>query len=204
MILRYQANAKELTIPPKQVLRYAGQGTQAPSADLLQLLSSCKMEFLDCASCRAAGLEVEITREEDTLLLGSLSVTSKSLSEHLVGCDRGILFCATLGGGLERLFLRYGKTSPARALLLDAIGSAAIEEWCDRLEEGWTREAALRGLVLQERFSPGYGDLPLAYQAELLALLCAAQTTGVSATSGMMLVPKKSVTAIIGLKKEEI
>ena len=191
MILRYQANASEIPIPPKEALRYAGQGAGAPSVEVDRLFSSCLAEFESCAAYRAAALEIEVVQEEGELRLGPLRATSQSLAVHLAGCNKALLFCATVGGELDRLLLRYGKTQPGRALMLDAIGSAAVEAWCDKLTEN------------RPRFSPGYGDFPLRHQRDILALLLAAQTTGITMTSSQMLVPQKSVAAIIGLRLGE-
>jgi len=200
MILRYQAAAAEIEISIKEALRYAGQGSETPSEEIARLFASCLDEFLTCAAYRAASLEVELTQVEDEIRLGSFCVKSKSLSAHLLGCNRAILFCATIGGTLDRLLLRYGRAKPSRTLLLDAIGSAAIEAWCDRLATAWAREMQPRALSLTSRFSPGYGDFPIWHQKALLSLLSAAQTVGVSATKSYMLVPQKSVTAVIGQK----
>ena len=48
------------------------------------------------------------------------------------------------------------------------------------------------------RFSPGYGDFPVAYQPDMLRLT-RADRLGMAATGGNMLAPVKSVTAVIGL-----
>ena len=49
------------------------------------------------------------------------------------------------------------------------------------------------------RYSPGYGDLPLEVQGELLALLDAPRRVGLCATESHLLTPRKSVTAILGI-----
>jgi len=196
MIMRYQSASAEIELSKKTALRYAGQGMGLPSEEVARLFFSCLDEFLACAAYRAASLELELTQEGNEIRLGPLCVKSESFSAHLTGCDRAILFCATVGGELDRLLLRYGRTKPSRALMLDAIGSAAIEAWCDRLATSWESRAA----ALRPRFSPGYGDFPIEHQKALLSLLCAAQTVGVSATESHMLAPQKSVTAVVGLK----
>ena len=56
----------------------------------------------------------------------------------------------------------------------------------------------MQGLVRRWRFSPGYGDWPIQAQPEMLRL-AKAHEIGISLTSSLMLTPRKSVTAIIGL-----
>jgi hypothetical protein len=55
------------------------------------------------------------------------------------------------------------------------------------------------GLTITRRFSPGYGDLPLDIQPALLAVLDAERRIGLTCTQSLILLPRKSVTALIGL-----
>ena len=55
------------------------------------------------------------------------------------------------------------------------------------------------GLHRTDRFSPGYGDLPLELQAPLCAALDAQRRIGLTVTPSFLLNPTKSVTAVIGL-----
>ena len=85
----------------------------------------------------------------------------------------------------------------ARAVMLDACGSALVESGCNAAEE----ELAARfpGRYLTDRFSPGYGDLPLALQPAICAALDAGRRVGVQVTDSFLMNPSKSVTAVIGL-----
>ena len=85
----------------------------------------------------------------------------------------------------------------ARAVILDACGSALVEACCDGLE----REIASRypGRYLTDRFSPGYGDLPLETQDAICTALDAERRLGVQVRSSHLMNPSKSVTAVIGL-----
>ena len=94
--------------------------------------------------------------------------------------------------------LRAGQArSMARAAMLDACGSAWVEAGCDEAE----KEIAARfpGLHLTDRFSPGYGDLPLAMQKDICAVLDAPRRLGVQVTDSFLMNPSKSVTAVVGL-----
>ena len=83
------------------------------------------------------------------------------------------------------------------ALLLDALGSAWVEAGCDEAE----KELAGRfpGMHLTDRFSPGYGDLPLRIQPDVLAAADATRRLGVQVTESCLMIPQKTVTAVIGL-----
>ena len=75
-----------------------------------------------------------------------------------------------------------------------------IEKWMDETEDEIRKELA-PGESLVSRYSPGYGDFPLAAQRTLLALLDAPRRAGVSLTDSLLMVPSKSVSAVIGVKK---
>ena len=100
-----------------------------------------------------------------------------------------------MGPGLDRLLLRYGRTSPASALLLEGIGAERVEALLASLD-GRLREDFG---TLTRRFSPGYGDLPLSLQGELFSLLDCERRLGLTLNASLLMTPKKSVTAILGL-----
>jgi hypothetical protein len=85
----------------------------------------------------------------------------------------------------------------AGAALLDACGSVLVEEACDRAEEALRQQHP--GLYLTDRFSPGYGDLPLSVQPDLLRALDGTRLAGVWLTDTCLMNPSKTVTAIVGL-----
>jgi hypothetical protein len=55
------------------------------------------------------------------------------------------------------------------------------------------------GLYFTDRFSPGYGDLPLSLQPALTSLLDTSRQIGLTLTDSLILLPRKSVTAVLGL-----
>lgn len=134
------------------------------------------------------------------LAIGPLSVQSRRLADVLAGCDRAFIFAATLGTGVDALLRRYGATSAADLLIAQAAATALIEDLCDDCEAEIRREPSIG--LLRARFSPGYGDLPLAAQRPLLAILDATRRIGISLTSADQMVPSKSVTAIVGVASE--
>ena len=120
-----------------------------------------------------------------------------SLAKNREGCQKAILFAATLGTQIDRQRRRAAVTSPARALVLDAIGSAAIEAFCDQLCSEW--EEKYPDLRFRPRFSPGYGDLPLEFQKKLLEVLDSKRKAGIVLSDALLMIPQKSVSAIVGM-----
>ena len=87
------------------------------------------------------------------------------------------------------------------ALILDAAGSAAVENVCDNLCADLAAAFAPRHLT--DRFSPGYGDLPLNQQRWFFSLLDINRRLGVSLTESGLMVPQKTVTALVGVSDRE-
>lgn len=133
--------------------------------------------------------------------IGSL-LTGKSISEHLKGCDRAVIFAATLSVEADKLIRRAAVTDMAESLVIDSLCSAAVEQVCDIAEEEIFSQ--LKVGYRTWRFSPGYGDLPLSLQGDLLSALNAQRRIGLTVTESKLLVPSKSVTAVIGISEKPV
>ena len=107
-----------------------------------------------------------------------------------------ILFGATLGVEVETLLRRAQIRNMTDAVMLDSCASAVIENVCDNLCADLEQEA---GGYLTDRFSPGYGDMPFSQQPELCRALELQKRIGVSLSDGGMMIPQKSVTALMGV-----
>ena len=130
-------------------------------------------------------------READLLLTGKLAGTM------LARCDRAAVLACTLGAEFDSLLRREQVRDMAKAAMLNACGSALVEEGCNEAE----REIGARfpNLFRTDRFSPGYGDLPLSLQPALCAALDTQRRLGLYVSDSYLMNPAKSVTAIIGL-----
>lgn len=141
-----------------------------------------------------------LRRAEGVLAVEGLALPGAAIEKALEGCDAVYLFAATLGLGPDRLIARAQAAGQiARAMALQAGGAALIEAWCDEVNRALCARQAESGRFLRPRFSPGYGDLPLACQEGLFRLLGVQKHIGVTLTESLLMVPTKSVTAIIGI-----
>ena len=124
-------------------------------------------------------------------------LTGKLAQSMLAECDQAALLCCTLGAEFDRMLRAAQARDMADAVILDACGSAYAEAGCCEAEK---EIGALHpGLYLTDRFSPGYGDLPLSTQPALLEALNARRLLGVWAGETFLMNPVKTVTAVIGL-----
>ena len=100
---------------------------------------------------------------------------------------------------MDRRIARAKLGSPAKGLLMHAIGAQQVEGACDLLCRLLAKQFPDRQLT--DRFSPGYGDLPLTLQRDVMNALDCGRTVGITLTDSLLMTPSKSVTAIIGMKE---
>ena len=130
----------------------------------------------------------------------AISLRSEKLAYNLRGCGLAFAFVATLGPGPDRLVRRAEALGRmADAACLQAAAGEIADSYCDSVVEALARDPAAAGSMLRPRFSPGYGDVPLAVQRPLFAALDATRRIGVSLTEACLMVPTKSVSAFVGI-----
>ncbi len=179
----------------KEALRYAGSKTT--DAETKALLTSCLDEVWDKLCYRVCYCELEPDIKDDVCDFGAFKLKSKNLAGNLANCRSVVLFSATIGIEVDRLIFKYSRISPSKALMIQAIGAERIEALCDMFCADIKGET---GAVLHPRFSPGYGDLPITVQKDIISVLDAPKWIGVTLNDSMMMSPSKSVTAFVGIE----
>ena len=182
--------ARLTKIDPGEVLRYLGHRAP-PDGELLARVDALSGSLMKAARPRLVWRRLPLTPENDYLLAG------QDLRALLRDCEDVVLFAATLGAEVELLLRRTQLRDMAGALILDACADAAIENVCDNFCADLAE--AVAPAYLTDRFSPGYGDLPLAHQRVLFDALNVTRRIGVTLTEGGIMLPQKSVTAILGV-----
>ena len=184
-------------ISEREALRY--MGAREASDEVLSLLRDAIAEAGDCFSGRVCATECGVRIDGDTVDFGFASVESRDLAKALRGCDRALIFAATVGVEIDRLIAKHSRLSPARALALQALGAERIEAVCDAFCRSRADEYAKTSRTLRPRFSAGYGDLPLVFQREIFQLLDCPRRIGLTLNDSLLMSPTKSVTAIAGV-----
>ena len=190
-----------LTLPPvsrPEILRYAGARDESP--ELGVLLDEALTEALPLVTGRVCWVTVPLVRRDGISDLGFCSVSSTALHRNLDGCMEVVVFAATIGLGIDRLIARYGRISPSKALLFQAIGAERIEALCDAFCERIRQQACDSNLHSVPRFSPGYGDFPLDIQEDIIQALDCPRKIGLTLNESLLMSPSKSVTAVVGLR----
>lgn len=194
----------EVEIPIKEVQRYMGYHGIVDIAPEMQEKINKAIEHLGTQSHpRIISKEYRITVAEKTVTLHAenedVTFESEGLVRNLTGCCGAVLLAATIGPACDMLVRRASITSAADSAVYQAAGAAAIEAFLDDYNDKLKASYEARGLFLRPRFSPGYGDLKLEHQKDWFRLLDITKQIGIELTDSLLMVPTKSVTAIIGI-----
>lgn len=129
----------------------------------------------------------------------SVVLTGRDIFRHLKDARYCALLACTLGMASERTLRMLGSQHPLESAVYDAACSAYVEAAVGEMDELARADAAALGLSCNWRYSCGYGDCPLTAQPAILAALNAGRLIGLTCTPTNLLLPSKSVTAMIGL-----
>lgn len=189
------------TFPPppfdkKEIMRYAGCKTA--DSEISNLINTCVDEIKEKLVYKVCYRTLPVKIGGKRCEFGTFALYSKRLADTLSGCDEVILFAATVGVEIDRLITKYGRLSPSKAVIFQAIGAERIETLCNTFCADISKDTAI---TLTTRFSPGYGDLPLDSQREIFAVLDCNRKIGLTLNDSLLMSPTKSVTAFIGIKK---
>lgn len=204
MVIIETAKIGEIELSIAEVVRYLGYGKNNPDNQVLKKIEDCICEMKEKLSLRACYERLSLCSNDcGKLSFGNIKTDSQSLRKNLSGCDEIVVFAATIGVGADRIIQRNSVTSPSSAVVAQAVGTAFVEKWCDVLCDRIERREKEEGRFLRPRFSPGYGDFPLEMQKDIFGMLDCPKAIGVSLTDSLLMVPSKSVSAIVGVSKTD-
>ena len=186
-----------MTLNPEEALRYLGAGRDAP-AELRREVVNTAETLMNMVQprfvYRVFPLDRSPDESENFRLRGTeLVLSGKTAAVMLSQCHTAAVLLCTLGARFEAALRSAQARDMAKAVILDACGSAWVEAGCDAAE----LEIAARvpGQFLTDRFSPGYGDLPLSLQSGICTLLDGGRRLGVQVTESCLMNPSKTVSA---------
>jgi 5-methyltetrahydrofolate--homocysteine methyltransferase len=182
---------KEINIT--ETLYYLGFRGTVPETPIMTAIKKCETKLLDTINPQYVYKIADISEKSNPLLVGD------DIHDLLRDCQKTVFFCCTLGNSADRLIAYTGASDISDQLYTDALANAAIEQVCDMLQQRIASDYPEYEQTM--RFSPGYGDYPLALQPEILKFLDAKKRIGVIVTDSLLMTPTKSVSAVIGLKK---
>lgn len=187
-----------------EALRYMGYKDNIDIENIKPLLNQCEKNLLSQANYRYCYkvFDIEKNYNKVKILNTDLVLEGNSIYSHLEECNKVILMACTLSENVDRLINKLNITDMTASLITDAMASALIEQLCNSVEEEIRQTLDLKYITW--RFSPGYGDLPISVQNSFIKTINAHKLIGLTATNNNILLPRKSVTAIIGISDSPI
>jgi hypothetical protein len=193
-----------LRLDLKEILRRAGARDSVRvkpevKRSILELLASVEQNHL----LEPAMAYEFYTKEEvvgGRLSPGDGSIIDASLLSSLFpdAPEIAVAVC-TIGPGVETQATDYFTTGePLRGMLLDGIGSAAVDLLSQESCRFLAKNAYSRGYQASNPINPGMPGFPLTEQRWLLELV-PSREIGVTLTDSGIMVPRKSTSLVIGI-----
>ena len=193
-----------LSLKTREVLRregFRGQAKVRPKIKslILELVASVKKaHFLEPAMAYEIYSITELSPRQLSLE-GKVVMAGPLLPSLMPEAKELAVVVGTIGPKLEKQVTDYtNHDEPLRGMLLDGIGSAAVDSLSEEACKFITAEAQSRGYQTSSPISPGMPGLPITEQWQLFKMV-SAKEIGVSLTSSGLMVPRKSASMVIGL-----
>lgn len=188
----------------KEAARYLGYGQHEIDDKTLELMTQCESAILSDTRPKGIYRVFDITERQNGIYVEGTNIvlTGMSIRQHLKNCTKAALMAVTLSDAADRMIRTFQITDMAKAVIMDSMASVAVEQACNHLEKTISKD--LPEMYQTFRFGLGYGDLPIKLQKEFITILNADIIIGLHVNESSMLIPTKSVTAVIGLSPEPI
>ena len=203
--------ANLIDINKNEVLRYWEYKDQDISDNLKNTINECIEITKDKINPRYVLRIYPILRENKSLnrnevyIKGSnFKLKSKDLYTLLHSCNECIIMSATLGIEIEKEIRKYSYLELTKSIIIDACATTAIEEVCDLIQSEIEKDLNKQGKYITMRYSPGYGDLSIESNKEIINLLNSHKEIGLTITDSKIMIPRKSVVAIIGITSNQV
>ncbi len=193
-------NAQILKIDTAETRRYAGMRNTADFDDeMLESFCEDARLFLDV---KGIWQVYDYDGEKNFVMSDPVfEIKGDSIINHLKDCEKVVCLAVTVGDRIEQeVTAEFKNGGYACAMIMDAAATTAVEQAADSMEKVIAQEVAKEGFKTIWRYSPGYGDWSLNEQKNFFKI-SDAKEIGMRLSPMMMLMPRKSITAIIGLKK---
>lgn len=191
-----------------EALRYLGYHDVTPDERTMKLVDNASIKLLAHYEPRYIfGVYDIINNTPIQLSNCTLKLCGEDIKIHLNGCTRVVLTSVTISAEVDKLIRTTQIEDMTTGIIIDCCATALIEQVCNQVEEEIKADLAKNSdfpLYFTNRYSPGYGDLPLDIQGEFLKVIDAPKRIGLCASETNILTPRKSVTAIIGVATQPI
>ena len=195
-----------IEIDEKEVLRYLQYKNQEIKDDLSETIKECIKDTKEIINPRFIYRKYKIKKLKSSNSKGevylegaNLILQSDDIYNLLRECDECIIMSATLGLEIEKEIRKLTYTDLTKGIIIDACATTAIEEVCDIVQDSIEKQLLKKHKYITYRYSPGYGDLPIEKNVDINNIVNSQKEIGLTVTSSGIMIPRKSVVALIGV-----
>lgn len=187
-----------VTIDYAQVLRYLGtRGNQPVDHEITKLIKDSVLIGKSLLSPAAVIEHFPSQPAGEHLLLGD-SFYLPMVDPSLNYCNYCSVVAVTVGETIDqRIEKLFAKGEATQSVILDAVGTVAVEEAANRIVSFLSHQQRVKGLYPSVRLAPGYRGFPLHYLPKLLSI-AGGKETNISCNEHYQMKPVKSLCFIIG------
>ena len=123
-------------INKNEAARYLGYRDTLPDVETTKTILECEAELLKVIRPQYVYRIFDISFEDDGVhVLGTeLVLKGESIKNHLSGCKKAAIMCVTLSGEVDKILRTNEVNNMLRAIIMDALANAAVEQVCDEVE----------------------------------------------------------------------
>jgi len=184
-------------IPNEKIIRFLGYEISKAGEKTIAMIDALKEELISVSQPKYVYKEFDVLKSEHSVkVVGTdIIIHGKLIQNFLKNIDKIILMAATLGQQVDRFLIYTQKRSILEGTLADAIASAYVENLCDALQATLSQEYNING-----RISCGFHDFSIETQPDILKALDTPKAIGLYCNESLLMLPSKSVTAVMGVK----
>lgn len=205
-----QFNSKELVLDRREIYTLLGypNGKNPPTkvfTTLTELCGRAVQLFQPMYQYTVLPIQTIDHRSHTVTLEGNQVFHGEGIAEALRYSSYAAIFLVTLGHPVVEEIERLNRVDVSRGFFLDVLSSVAVENLAEQVHLEIARLLLDDGWFVGHRYSPGFCDWELTQQRVLFSLLNSSLLS-VQLTDHCMMIPRKSVSAIVGLgrKREEM
>lgn len=168
-------------------------------ADAIQSSVKLAYSLIKGKGCYRTFKIKEVSNVNDTVIIEESEhlFSGNNMVRLLKNCDYATLLVCTIGKEIAEKVDEFEKTSLSDAYYLDRIAAWMADYMAEYTGKAIETEITKSGYKPTFRYAAGYGDWELKAQAEIMGLT-EAHKIGVSITDSFIMIPRFSVSAVIG------
>lgn len=193
---------QQIRVNPGEIYALLGEAHGELEAFTKGLITNCISSCKEVLNPQGAYIWAEAQPADSKgqiLAEGNRFNTGKTIKRMLVGSEAYAFLMATAGMGPEsRAREHMEKGDFFEAYITDLVASAMVDAIADQVQEYIRRMAGEKGLLITNRYSPGYCNWDVSEQQKLFSLF-PKKCCDITLSDSSLMSPIKSITALIGI-----